>query len=70
MKLEEKILRSFIKYKGKEVEGLDLMVAFCEDTWPDDEGIYTCVIMEKQDNGMVWDCECTKSGKVIETIKL
>lgn len=63
--LEEKILKSFIKYMGKEVEGLELEVALSPDCWPEDyDNLYTCEVMEKQDNGKVWTCECTKSGKV------
>lgn len=63
--LEEKILKSFIKYMGKEVEGLELMVAWCPDCWPEEfDHIYTCEVMERQDNGKVWTCECTKSGNV------
>lgn len=70
MILEEKILKSFKKYMGKEVEGLDLIVALTEDCWPDFEGTYSCEVMEKQDNGKVWTCECTKSGNVKETYSL
>ena len=33
---------------GKEVEGLDLMVAFNYDCWPDDEGYYLVEVMERQ----------------------
>lgn len=70
MKLEEKILKSFIKYEGKEVKGLNLMVAWTPDCWPDEEGTYSCEVMETQDNGRVWTCECTKSGNVKETYEL
>lgn len=68
--LEKKILESFKKYEGKEVEDLDLFVAVIEDCWPDDEGVYSCEVMERQDNGRVWTCECTKNGKVKETYEL
>lgn len=68
--LEEKILTSFIKYMGKEVEGLELFVAWIEDTWPDEEGTYSCQVMETKDNGKVWDCECTRSGKVKSVYEL
>ena len=70
MSLEEKILKSFIKYMGKEVEGLDLIVAWTEDCWPDFEGSYTCEVMERQDNGKVWTCICTRSGNVKDTYLL
>lgn len=68
--LEQKILKLFIKYMEKEVEGLDLFVALTEDCWPDFEGTYSCEVMERQDNGKVWTCECTKSGKIKEVIEL
>lgn len=66
MKLEEKILKSFIKHEGKEVEGLDLIVCLTPDCWPDDYNTYSCEIMEKQDNGKVWTVECTRTGNVKE----
>ena len=69
-KLEEKILKSFKKYMKEEVEGLDLIVSTTPDCWPDFEGAYTCEVMEKQDNGKVWTCECTKSGNIKATYKL
>lgn len=62
--LEDKILNSFKKKAGKEVEGLELFVAFSEDNWPDFEGNYLVEVMEQQDNGRVWTCECTRSGNV------
>lgn len=62
--LEKKILNSFKKNMGKEVESLDLFVAFNDDTWPDDEGYYLVEVMERQDNGKVWTCQCTKNGIV------
>ena len=65
MILEDKILASFIRYMGKEVEGLDLMVSISEDLWPDEmDGTYRCEVMETNDNGKVWTCECTRSGNV------
>jgi len=68
--LEQRILETFIKYEGKEVEGLDLGVAFCEDNWPNEEGDYLVEVMERQDNGRVWTCQCTRSGKVKDTYEL
>lgn len=68
--LEEKILKSFIKYEGKEVEGLDLIVCWIPDNWPDFGNVYSCEVMESQDNGKVWEVECTKSGKVKNTYLL
>ena len=68
--LEKKILKTFKKYEGKEVKDLELCVAFNEDCWPDDEGHYLVEVMEPQDNGRVWTCECTKNGKVIDTYEL
>lgn len=68
--LEKKILESFKKYEGKEVEDLELFVAFNEDCWPDYEGHYLVEVMEPQENGRVWTCECTKSGKVKDTYEL
>lgn len=69
MKLEEKLLQSFIKYMGDEVKGLDLIIAFSPDTFPDDEGVYSFIVMEREDNGKVWDCECTRSGKIKDVIE-
>ena len=68
--LEEKILASFKKKLGKEVKGLDIMVAFNYDCWPDDEGYYLVEVMERQDNGKVWTCECTKSGNIKDYYEL
>lgn len=69
--LENRILKSFKKYMGKEVEDLDLIVCISPDCWPEDiDNIYTCEVMERKDNGKVWTCECTKNGKVKETIQL
>lgn len=69
--MEEKILKSFTKKMGKEVEGLDLMVVISPDCWPEDlDNIYTCEVMEKQDNGRVWTCECTKNGNIKEIYEI
>lgn len=68
--LESKILRSFTKKLGKEVEGLDLIVCVEPDTWPDDDGQYSAVVEEKKDNGKVWDCYCTKNGNIKEYFEL
>ena len=59
--MEEKILKSFIKYMGKEVEGLDLIVSIDPESWEEE---HNCVVMEKQDNGKVWDVSCTRNGNV------
>lgn len=64
--LEEKILKSFRKYEGKEVEDLELAVAL-DDGWDDE---HTCSVMEAKNNGRVWFVECTKSGNVKETYEL
>jgi hypothetical protein len=55
---------------GKEVEGIDLIVTLSEDNWPDFEGTYACEVMERQDNGRVWSCECTRNGNVKDTYEL
>lgn len=68
--LEKNILRNFKRYMGAEVEGLDLFVAFCDDCWPNDEGDYTCEVMERQDNGKVWACICSKSGTIKDTYEV
>lgn len=70
MNLEEKILKSFIKYMKKEVDNLKLIVCISPDCWPDDYNAYTCEIMEEQDNGRAWSCECTKNGNVKDVIEL
>lgn len=67
--LEQKILKSFIKYEGKEVEGLDLVVFISPDYWGED-GEYLCDVLESKENGRVWTCECTRSGKIKETYEL
>lgn len=66
--LEEKIFKQFIKKMGKEVEGLDLFPALEEDSW--DEGENCCLIMEKEDNGKVWECYCTKNGNIKDIIEI
>lgn len=70
--LESKILKSFTKKLGKEVEGLDLIVFIDEDYWPDPDNIYNycCEVMESKDNGKVWTCVCTKSGNIKEYYEL
>lgn len=68
--LEEKILKSFQKLLGKEVEDLDLFVALVEDCWPDYDGVYSCEVMETKDNGKVWELTCTKSGRIKDYIEL
>ena len=68
--LETKILKSFVKHEGKAVKGLDLLVATCDDEWPDDDGVYHAQVMEPQDNGKVWECVCTKNGSIKETYEL
>lgn len=62
MTLEEKVLKSFIKYEGKEVEGLELIVAI-PDCWGDDDEYY-CQVLESKDNGKVWEVTCTRTGNV------
>jgi hypothetical protein len=64
VQLEQKILEQFKKKMKKEVEGLDLIVAFNEDTWPDDDNIYSILVMETKANGKVWDCECSRNGNI------
>lgn len=66
--LEEKILKSFINYMDKEVQGLDLMVSMPDPEDWDEEHI--CEVMEKQDNGKVWTIKCTKTGNVKNVWKL
>ena len=61
---EGKILNAFIKYMGDKVKGLNLFVALSPDCWPNDDNTYTCEVMQKEDNGKVWTCVCTKSGKI------
>ena len=70
MSLEEKILANFIKYMGKDVQGLDLFVALIDDCWPDYQGTYSCEVMESKDNGRVWELTCTKSGRIKDCIEL
>ena len=57
--MEEKILNSF-KKKAKEAKDLDLIVSIPEDFDYEHE----CEVMEKQDNGKVWNVVCTRSGNV------
>lgn len=65
--MEEKILKSFIKYMGKEVEGLDLIIAIDPENWEEE---HTCEVMERQDNGKVWTCECTKNGNIKDVYQI
>ena len=49
--MEEKILKQFKRILGKEVKGLNLIISMPDDFEEEPE----CVIMEKRDNGKVWD---------------
>lgn len=60
--MEQKILESFNKKMGKEVQGLELLVALNTDEY--DNWDKTCEVMETKDNGKVWFVECTKTGNV------
>ena len=70
MNIEQVILANFKKYMKSQVQDLDLIISLSEDTFPDDNGIYSCEIMEAKDNGKVWNVTCTKSGKIKEAILL
>lgn len=64
--MEEKILKSFKRFEGKEVKDLDLIVSL-----PDDfDETHECEVMERESNGKVWAVICTKIGNVKETILL
>jgi len=66
--LENSILKSFIKYMKNEVNNLDLFVSLPdEETWDEEK---ECVVMEKQDNGRVWNVICNKNNKVIDVYEL
>ena len=65
--LESRVLKSFKKYEGKEVEKLDLIVLIDPENWEEER---TCEVMEKRDNGRVWTCYCTRNGKIKETYEL
>lgn len=68
MQLENKILKSFIKYEGKEVEGLDLIVCMPDlETWEEE---HECVVEETRANGKVWNVTCTRNGNVKDTYML
>ncbi len=67
MSLEEKILKSFVKYEGKEVEGLDLVVFIDPDAWEEE---HLCEVLESKANGKVWEVACTRTGNVKETYLL
>lgn len=66
--LEQKIFEQFKKMMKDEIEGLDLFPAIEEDSWEDGENC--CLVMESQDNGKVWECYCTKSGKIKDIIEV
>ena len=70
MNIEQVILNNFKKYMKSQVQDLDLIISLSEDTFPDDYGIYSCEIMEAEDNGKVWNVTCTKNGKIKEAILL
>lgn len=67
-KLEQKIFEQFKKMMKDEIEGLDLFPAIEEDSW--DDGENACLVMESKDNGKVWECYCTKSGKIKDIIEI
>ncbi len=57
--MEEKILSSF-KQKEKELKDLELIISMSDDF----EETHECEILEKKENGRVWNIVCTKSGNV------
>lgn len=67
MKIEEKILETFKKKLGAEAKKLNLMVSLDPEAWEED---HYCEVMEKQDNGKVWEVKTTRSGKVIEIYEI
>lgn len=64
--MEEKILKSFRKYMGKEVENINLLVSI-PDTF---EYEYQCEVLEKEDNGRVWLVQCTRNGNVKDVCEI
>ena len=64
--MEEKILKSFKRYEGKSVEGLELIVSIPDDYAEE----HTCEIMEKKDNGRVWSVTCNRNHTVIDVFEL
>ena len=64
--MEEKILKQFKRILGKEVKGLNLIISMPDDFEEEPE----CVIMEKRDNGKVWDVVCTKKGNIKDYYEL
>lgn len=67
--MEELLLKNF-KKKLKQPKIQNLIVLFNPDAWPDEEGTYWVEIAEREDNGKVWTCECTKSGNIKEYYEL
>jgi hypothetical protein len=59
--MEKKILESFKKKLGKEVEGLDLSISLDPDLWNE---AHEVDIYEKRSNGKVWTCFCTRTGRI------
>lgn len=68
MELEQKIFEQFKKMMKDEIKELNLFPAIEEDSWED--GDNCCLVMEHQDNGKVWECYCTKSGKIKDIIEI
>lgn len=66
--MEEKILNSFVKKMKGEVNKEDLLV-FIPDCFGDDNEYY-CEVMEKWDNGKVWEVETTRSCNVKDIYEL
>lgn len=62
--MEERILKNFKKLE--QPKNQNLIVLFNPDTWPDEDGLYIIEIAEREDNGKVWSCVCTKQGKIKE----
>lgn len=60
--MEEKILNSFVKKMKGEVKKEDLIVSIPDCFGDDDE--YYCEVLEKENNGRVWNVETTRNYNV------
>ena len=65
-KLETKLLNSFLR-KEKTAKTLDLIVCIADDEWSEDRGF---LIMERQDNGKVWQCWATSKNTIKDFIPI
>lgn len=64
--LETKLLSEFLKKEPK-LKNLDLIVCIADDEWAEDKGF---LIMEREDNGHVWQCWATNRNTIEDIVQV